>query len=83
MATGTQWTRARWFVGYTAAGKTSGVAFQAYSTPTPETTPGYLWVLGPFDTRRGAEWCVAHPYNTCPDVSSIEGAARIAAAAKR
>lgn len=37
---------------------------------------GIVALIGPFKTRRGAQWCVDNPNNTCSSIGEIEAVAK-------
>jgi len=51
--------RQRWYIGCRhdfCLGTYHYEAFRSPTEPTKESHPQYLYVVGPFDTRRGALW---------------------------
>lgn len=73
----TNYSRPRFFVGIANKGATRTV-FRASSTPTQESH-GHLYgyAVGPFDTKRGAEYFASH--HLCAGVYDAERAAAVEA----
>jgi hypothetical protein len=68
-------TRARWYVGLGAG--SLRVPFQATATPTAEAFPQYGAVVGPFRTKRGADYLARYGFLN-PHVRCVADAERLA-----
>ena len=64
-----------WYVGYTNASPTGKEAFPTTVRPSPEATPQYGAVWGPFRTRRAAEFAASQVGN--PHIVTVSDAERI------
>ena len=67
--------RARWYVGH---GTPKPQAFRTDSIPTAETHPQYRAVVGPFRTRRAAQWAASDYAQGNPHYQTVTDAERIA-----
>ena len=73
--------RAAWYVGTVSISEYGIVkqAFKSFDVPTPETHRHlYLYVNGPFRTKRGAMWASAHPYCWYDSIGRLESHAKMA-----
>jgi len=71
--------RERWYVGRVKGATGWGYeAFQASETPVPVTHGDqYVFVIGPFDTKRGAKWAERYSFHN-PHCQCVADAERLA-----
>ena len=74
----------RWYIGCVqdfCLGTYHYEAFQHAGNPTPETTPRYTYVVGPFRTKRAAKWAEEFGARN-PHFGSVADAERISASTR-
>jgi hypothetical protein len=72
----------RWYIGCVMDYCTSDYRYEAFPfprTPKEEDTPRYSYVIGPFDTKRGALWAEKYGVRN-PHFGCVGDAERIALA---